>query len=90
MESFRKDPITEINDMKLAKTIDYLKDETDTPRSNVLKYFFDDNSWYAVRPSGTEPKLKIYIYTRDHKKNLAEKKIKDIEEKVMDKIESIK
>ena len=32
------------------------------PRSNVLRYFFDDGSWYAVRPSGTEPKLKIYLY----------------------------
>ncbi|NLX61604.1 MAG: phospho-sugar mutase [Tissierellia bacterium] len=90
MESFRKEPITEINDMKLIKTIDYLKDETDTPRSNVLKYFFDDNSWYAVRPSGTEPKLKIYIYTRGDNRTLSEKKIIDIEKKVMDKIESVK
>ena len=90
MESFRKEPITEINDIKLIKTIDYLKDETDTPRSNVLKYFFDDNSWYAVRPSGTEPKLKIYIYTRGDNRTLSEKKIIDIEKKVMDKIESVK
>ncbi|MEI7884633.1 MAG: phospho-sugar mutase [Clostridia bacterium] len=34
-----------------------------TDRSNVLKYRFDDESWYAVRPSGTEPKIKLYIYT---------------------------
>jgi phosphomannomutase len=32
------------------------------PRSNVLRFFFDDGSWYAIRPSGTEPKLKIYLY----------------------------
>ena len=32
------------------------------PRSNVLRFFFGDGSWYAVRPSGTEPKLKIYLY----------------------------
>ncbi len=34
-----------------------------TDRSNVLKYRFEDESWYAVRPSGTEPKIKLYIYT---------------------------
>lgn len=33
------------------------------PRAEVLRFFFDDHSWYAVRPSGTEPKLKIYMYT---------------------------
>jgi phosphoglucomutase len=30
------------------------------PKSNVLKYILDDGSWIAVRPSGTEPKIKIY------------------------------
>ena len=48
--------------MELVKTIDYLKDETGNPKSNVLKYYFDDGSWYAIRPSGTEPKIKVYIY----------------------------
>jgi len=90
MESFRNNPITEIGDMKLINTIDYLKDETDTPKSDVLKYYFDDGSWYAIRPSGTEPKLKIYIYSKGNDNFLAEKKIKDIEKRVMEKIESVK
>lgn len=33
----------------------------DLPRSNVIKIRFEDDSWFAIRPSGTEPKLKIYI-----------------------------
>lgn len=90
MESFRNNPITEIGDMKLVNTIDYLKDNTDTPKSNVLKYFFDEGSWYAVRPSGTEPKIKIYIYSKGNNNTLAEKKVKDIEKKVMERIESVK
>lgn len=90
MESFRNDPITKIDDMKLVNTIDYLKDETDTPKSNVLKYFFNDGSWYAVRPSGTEPKIKIYIYSKGNNRALAEKKIEDIKKKVMERIESVK
>ncbi|MBN2557745.1 MAG: phospho-sugar mutase, partial [Clostridia bacterium] len=37
--------------------------KVDIPGSDVLKYRFDGGTWYAVRPSGTEPKLKVYIYT---------------------------
>lgn len=37
------------------------KQPIELPRSNVLKYILDDNCWFAVRPSGTEPKLKIYF-----------------------------
>src|SRR5690606_13752711 len=71
MDSFRNSPITNIEDMKLVKVIDYLKDETGNPKSNVLKYIFIDGSWYAVRPSGTEPKIKIYIYSKDKNMGLA-------------------
>ena len=90
MDSFRENPITTIEDIKLTKTIDYLKDETGNPKSNVLKYFFDDGSWYAVRPSGTEPKIKIYIYSKGEDETSSINKIKNIEKAAMDRIESIK
>src|SRR5699024_5415065 len=64
MESIRKDPVRTIEDMKLEETIDYQNDNTGLPRSNVLKYYLNDGSWYAVRPSGTEPKIKLYIYSK--------------------------
>lgn len=89
MDSFRENPITNIEDMKLIKTIDYLKDETGNPKSNVLKYYFDDGSWYAVRPSGTEPKIKVYIYSKDEDRTISQNKIKAIEKATMDRIESI-
>lgn len=84
MDSFRKDPITNIGGINLVKTIDYLNDDTGNPTSNVLKYFFDDGSWYAIRPSGTEPKIKIYIYSKDIDRGTSENKIKDIEEAIME------
>ncbi|NMB08462.1 MAG: phospho-sugar mutase [Tissierellia bacterium] len=90
MDSFRKEPIKNIDNMKLIKTVDYLYDETGEPKSNVLKYYFDDGSWYAIRPSGTEPKIKIYIYSKDDNKSNSENKIKFIEKSTMDRIESIK
>ena len=90
MDSFRENPITKIEDIKLIKIIDYLKDETGNPKSNVLKYFFDDGSWYAVRPSGTEPKIKIYIYSKGGNRVSSENKIKNIEKATMDRIKTIK
>ena len=42
-------------DLKLNQT-----STIDLPKENVIKIIFDDQSWVAIRPSGTEPKLKIY------------------------------
>ncbi len=47
-------------------------------RCNVIKFEFDDGSWIAVRPSGTEPKLKIYYCVRGDDKLNAEAKLKDL------------
>ena len=40
--------------------IDYAKGIADLPNTNLLKYRFHNGSWIAIRPSGTEPKLKLY------------------------------
>ncbi|WP_042680209.1 phospho-sugar mutase [Anaerosalibacter massiliensis] len=90
MDSFRKESIKSIGESKLVKTIDYLKGDTDTPPSNVLKYIFDTESWYAIRPSGTEPKIKIYIYSKADGEKDSLEQIKDIEETVIGRIDSIK
>lgn len=50
-----------------------------TPPSNVLKYHLVDDSWFAVRPSGTEPKIKFYIATVGETLTEAEEKIAAIE-----------
>ena len=42
-------------------TVDYLKDDTGLPKSDVLKFNLADGAWAAVRGSGTEPKLKLYV-----------------------------
>lgn len=89
MEKFRKDPIEEIHNMKLVKTIDYLMDETGNPKSNVLKFFLDDGSWYAIRPSGTEPKIKLYIYTKDKDKMVSLGKINEIKSSLENLINNI-
>ena len=50
----------------------------DLPRSNVLRFILDDEAWVAVRPSGTEPKLKLYAGVRAECSESAEKLLKDI------------
>ena len=45
------------------------------PSSNVLKYILDDGSWIAIRPSGTEPKIKIYYSIKAKDENNADEKL---------------
>lgn len=89
MEEFRKNPISELGEIKLVKTIDYLFDQTGNPKSNVLKYYYDDKSWFALRPSGTEPKIKLYVYSVADSKKAAEEKISLIKNAAVEKIESV-
>ena len=60
MESFRND-IKGFGEYKIDHMIDYLKGIDDLPKSNVLKMFLSDGITLVIRPSGTEPKLKVYI-----------------------------
>lgn len=89
MKDFRENPLTEIKGLKLEKTIDYLNDDTGIPKSNVLKYYFDDGSWYALRPSGTEPKIKIYIYSKGESEKDSKKKLDLIEKSTKEKINRV-
>ena len=52
---------TVIGKYKVVEKIDYAKGVNGLPKSNVLKLFLDNGTSIVVRPSGTEPKLKIYI-----------------------------
>lgn len=57
------------------KVLDYREKINDLPKSNVLKFFLKDGSWIAIRPSGTEPKLKIYYSIKAKTKRDAEIKL---------------
>lgn len=56
------------------------------PTSNVLKYILEDDSWIAVRPSGTEPKIKIYYSIKGADEAEAEKKLLDIQATIREKL----
>ena len=64
--------------------LDYSKGIDDLPKENVLRFDFKDGSWTAVRPSGTEPKLKIYFSVKGDGKETAEKRKEFIHNKLSD------
>ena len=71
MQNLRENPLTEIAGYKVAAVTDYTKpEETGLPAANVLIYKLENNETVIVRPSGTEPKIKIYYTTLG--KDLAE------------------
>ena len=62
MALLRKSPLEAIAGTKVEKTEDFNRpEETGLPKSNVLRFTLSDGAWVTVRPSGTEPKLKLYI-----------------------------
>ena len=64
------------------RRIDYLYDETGLPKSNVLEFYVAEDKKYVVRPSGTEPKLKAYLFARGDSQDTAEKELDLLEKDV--------
>lgn len=60
------------------------------PKSNVIKYFLDDGSWFVLRPSGTEPKMKIYISAVTNDLEKSRIRAVEIKENVLSIINEIK
>lgn len=92
MAKFRENAPTEFNSTAIVRFEDFAKQTATTadgqvtalttPPSDVLKYTLADDSWFAVRPSGTEPKIKFYIATVGDDLADAEAKIAAIEAQI--------
>lgn len=87
MTKLRNEHLTKINGAKVIKAQDFLKQEIfingqstplkGLPKSNVLKYFLDDETWVALRPSGTEPVIKAYVGVNRENIDVAKKAAED-------------
>ncbi|WP_172196366.1 phospho-sugar mutase [Saccharibacillus qingshengii] len=64
MSDWRENPPTEVAGVKVVQTLDYAQGIDGLPSENVLKYILEDDSWFVLRPSGTEPKIKVYFAVR--------------------------
>ncbi len=89
MASLRADLPKEAAGLKVVKTIDYQNGYEDIPRSNVLRFFLENGSWFAVRPSGTEPKIKFYFYSKADSREKARKVNAEIRDAVLKRVEAV-
>ena len=84
MNKFR----TETLPVNILAMKDYSKGLEGLPKSDVLKFFLEDNGWFAVRPSGTEPKIKFYFGVCGKSTVDAEERLMKLKEVVLGLIES--
>lgn len=90
MENFRAKGLVDAGNRTLVRVTDYLKDDTGLPKSNVLKYEFDDECWCAIRPSGTEPKIKLYVYSVAEQEQQADVLCDELAEKITAQMHAVK
>ena len=97
MEKIRNDPPKEFGELKVKEFRDYDADttlniatgekgRTGLPKSNVLYFDLENNSWCCVRPSGTEPKIKFYMGVKGSSLEDAEKKLEALKKDVIDRL----
>ncbi|MEJ8545113.1 phospho-sugar mutase [Brevibacillus borstelensis] len=93
----RETDVADIDGSKVTKTEDYLNGEArnvnqsavtriSLPRSDVLKYYLEDGSWFCLRPSGTEPKLKLYCGVKGASLEDSRQKLARLKQSVVDLI----
>lgn len=95
MQSLRATELKNIGDFKVLNMKDYQSDvmidyengtkgSTKLPKSNVIYYTLENDSWICVRPSGTEPKLKLYIGARGKDKSVADDNMSMLKREITD------
>ena len=89
MQAFREQKQVAFGDFAVEKKTDYAEQVEDLPRSDVLRFDLIDGSWFALRPSGTEPKLKFYFYTKKDSRQESERTVHSLREQVLKLAENI-
>lgn len=100
LTELRNEPPMQLNNIKVIEARDYESQEiknllngkiksTGLPKSNVLFYVLEDESWICIRPSGTEPKIKFYFGVKGNSQEDADKKVNELSAFMMEKINSI-
>ncbi|MCR4831300.1 MAG: phospho-sugar mutase [Pseudobutyrivibrio sp.] len=89
MKWFRENMPTTVAGAKVEKVIDYINGYEDIPPQNAIRLFLDNGSWFAIRPSGTEPKIKFYFYSNQDSRENALKVNAEIKDEIFALINSV-
>lgn len=79
---FRNNDLESISNKKVVEIKDFADGIDDLPKANVIKYFLEDESWVAIRPSGTEPKLKFYLAVKGDDEDVCNNKLSGIKKSI--------
>ncbi|WP_025691695.1 phospho-sugar mutase [Paenibacillus zanthoxyli] len=88
MSDWRQNPPQEIAGITVSEVQDYSLGLAGLPKENVLKYLLADGSWFCLRPSGTEPKIKVYFAVRGESLEDAKSKVAALTREVMGRVDS--
>jgi phosphoglucomutase len=96
MTKLRKKPVGVVGDLAVQSTEDYLSrrrtaadgtvSDIELPVADAVKLILEKSSWICIRPSGTEPKIKIYYAARESTRKAAESQLKNISSSFEQKI----
>lgn len=89
MKWIRENTPEYIGERKVDHVIDYINGVDDLPPQNALRFFMDEDTWFAIRPSGTEPKIKFYFYSTDESMDKATKKKDEIKTEILKMINAV-
>jgi len=89
MNDWREAPPEEIAGVRVSKVLDYSQGLDGLPAENVLKFLLEDDSWFCLRPSGTEPKIKIYFAVRGQGLDEASASLEKLTAAVMARVDSL-
>lgn len=89
MQGIRTNPLTEVNGQKVVELRDYktkksinlvtkVTEDINMPVSDVIYYVLEDESWFCIRPSGTEPKIKVYFGAKANSLEEVDAKLKSL------------
>ena len=85
--------IVEITDYEIQKKTDVKtgkKEKIDIEKTNAIRFLYSDGCWYTLRPSGTEPKIKLYIYTKAENMKKSKDLLQEIEKTVLAVLDTVK
>ena len=89
MDTFRNGKPQSFGSLNVTKITDYIDGYEDIPASNVLRYDFGNGTWFAMRPSGTEPKIKFYYYAVADQKDASMALVNEMKQAVDDMTKTI-